>query len=612
MVQQVQPEAPFPPPPHPVGMHPGMQQMQADMERMNLQHGVPQYNGHGGSYLPQMDGRYPPQGLTVNTQLPVLNGKVPITYEGYNFTKSEPSRANEKPSWALAVKTKMPVSQDELRTQVNKQKRKGKTVAEQYNDPDMDGYKKKQVDHLIAEKTRAELDPRFEYKLASLKLEQGRTKQRSRQTNSMQVILKRVYRSGDAQPLASGQDRAQELEGEIVDLTSIDDPVYSHSGYSSGSQGLYGAQPHPEYVHPQPYDEHVQAAYYHEQGPAMQAVHPDYIQHPHEHYMQQAEHQPQQPPHQYQEHVLQQQQHHQHQDQHQHHDPHTPDKKDKKDKSEKKDKKKTPAPEVHQKKERKHKSISSSESDGGSSLYTPDTEYSGHSAHDYHHDKKPSSSSRRSSHRESRSNDRDLSPLPQVYRERRRKSPARSTHSGSSEYEVYEVITSDDHDRDRPYRRRTYIRDNRPAFHQRAQSYDDVVESRRGAPVYRQKRLNSYAHPVEEHPHEEKERLKWELEEIRQRQRSEERRQKERENDRLEMHKLELEKARMETEKEKARLARVRLENDYRYDRNDRYDRDERFDRDEGYGRRRASRYEQIAERESSRPAYDSRLRDRY
>lgn len=635
MVQHAQPEAPFPPPPNHMGMHPGMQQMQqmqAEMERMNLQTGVPQYNSHGNSYVPQMEGRYPPQGLTVNTQLPVLNGKVPITYEGWNFTKSEPTRANEKASWALAVKTKMPLSQDELRNQVTRQKKKGKSVTEQYYDPDMDGFKKKQVDHLIAEKTRAEIDPRFEYRLASLKLEQGRTKQRSRQTNSMQVILKRVYRSGDDQPLASGQERAQELEGEIVDLTGIDDPIYSHSGYSSGSQGQYGAQPHAEYVHSQPYDEHAQAAYYHEQGPAVQAVHLDYVlptQHPQEHYVPPPEHHHPQPQHQYQDHHQQPQ--HQHQDHHQHHDQHTPDKKDESDKKDKQ--KKNHAPEVHQKKERKHKSISSSDSDAGSSLYTdqtPDTEYSGHSAHGYQQDKKHSSSSRKSSRRESRSHDRDLSPLRQVYRERRRKSPARSNsnYSGSSEYEVYEVITSDSHHRDRPYRR-TYLKDSRPAFHQRAQSYDDAVIEPRRAPVYRQKRLNSYAHPsnlVEEHPNEEKERLKWEIEDFKQRQRSEERRQKERESDRLEIQRLEL-------EKEKAKLERVRLEsenyhrdggyakgdrlfdrNGERYDRNDRYyDRDERFDRDRRYDdRRRGSRYEQIAERESSRPAYDSRLRDRY
>ena len=641
MVQHAQPEAPLPPPPHPMGMHPGMQQMQAEMERMNLQHGVPQYNGHGNSYMPQMDGRYPPQGLTVNTQLPVLNGKVPITYEGWNFTKAEPVRANEKPSWAVAVKTKMPVSQDELRNQVAKQKKKGKSVTEQYNGPDMDGFKKKQVDHLIAEKTRAELDLRFEYKLASLKLEQGRTKQGSRQTNSMQVILRRVYRSGDSQPLASGQDRAQELEGETVDLTGLDDPVYSHSGYSSGSQGPYGAQPHHEYVvHPQPYDEHAHAVYYPEQGPAMQAVHPDYVQHQQEHYMPQPEHQPHQPQqqqHQFQEHHQQPQQqyqeHHQqppqqHQGHNQHHDQHTP---DKKDKSEKKDKKKNNAPEVHQKKEKKHKSISSSDSDAGSSLYTPDTEYSGHSAHGYPQEKKHGSSRRKSSHHESRSYDRDLSPVRQVYRERRRKSPARSAHSGSSDYEVYDVVASDNHHGDNPYRR-SYMKDNRPAFHQRAQSYDEVVESRR-PPVYRQKRLNSYAHSsglVEEHPHdEEKERLKWEIEEFRQRQRSEERRQRERESDRLETQKLELERARIENQKEKARLERVRLENETyrdggyvkgdrlfdrndRYDRNERYNRDERLDRDDRYGGRRASRYEQIAERESSRPAYDSRPRNRY
>ena len=609
MVQHMQPEAPYPPPPPHGGIHPGMQQLPIDLERMNLHQGVPQYTSQGNSYLPQVDGRYTPQGPAVNSLPSLSKGRVPITYEGWNFTKQAPSRANEKATWALVLKTKMPLSQDELRNQVAKQRKKGKSVTERYNDPDMDGFKRKQVDRLIADKTRMELDPRFEYKLASLRLEQGRTKQNSRQTTSMQAILKRVYRSGDDQPLASGQDRAQELEGEIVDLTGADEPAYSQSGYSSGSPGLYGVQPLPEYIHAQPYDDpmHAHAGYYHDQGPAVQTVHPDYVQpspHPQEHYQQQ--YMPQQGPHQHP------QPHHQHQEQHHVHEQHPPDNNAKKDK---KDKKKDQKPEVHQKKERKHKdySDSSSDSDAGSSLYTdrtPDTEYSAQSAHAYH-EKKKGGSSRKTSRRDSRSHDRDLSPVRQVYRERYRKSPARSTHSGS-EQEVYEIITSDGQ-HGRPYKTRTYVKEH-PAFHQRALSYDD---DRNHRPATRQKRLNSYAHPVlDEHPYEEKERLKWELEELR-RQRSEDRREKERleseerrekqklESDRLERQKLELETARLKLENERRDRDRYQREN--KYHRDERYDQRDRFDRNDRYDR---ERYDPYIERERPRrfsAAYDRR-----
>lgn len=600
MVQHVQPEAPYPPPPPHGAIHPGMQQLPVDMEQMNLHPGVPHYSSQGNSYLPQADGRYYPQGHAV-TSLPSLGkGKVPVTYEGWNFTRQAPSRANEKATWALVLKTKMPLSQDELRNQVAKQKKKGKSVTDRYNDSDMAGFKRKQVDRLIADRTRMEPDPRFEYKLASLRLEQERTKQNSRQTTSMQAILKRVYRSGDDQPLASGQDRAQELEGEIVDLTGADEPAYSHSGYSSGSPGLYGVQPLPEYIHAQPYDDptHAQAGYYHDQGPAMQTVDPDCVlpkPHPQEQYRQQ--YVPQHDPHQHSH------PQHQHQEPHHFHEQRTPEKNTKK---EKKDKKEDKKPEVHQKKEkeRKHRgySDSSSDSDAGSSLYTdktPDTEYSAQSAHAYH-EKKKSGSGRKTSRRDSRSHDRDLSPVRQVYRERRRKSPARSTHSGS-EHEVYEIITSDGH-HGKPYKTRTYVKD-RPAFHQRALSYDDERTHR---PATRQKRLNSYAHPVlDEHPYEEKERLKWEIEEMK-RQRSEDRREKQKfESDRLERQKLELETERLRLENE--RRDRDRYQRDDKYHRDERYNQRDRFDRNDRYDR---ERYDPYVERERPRrfaAAYDRR-----
>lgn len=619
MFPHVQPEAPLPPPPPHMGMHHGAQQLPADMARMNLHHTVPQYNSQGNSYVAQLDGRYTPQGPALTTQLPYLgNRKVPITYEGWSFTRQAPSKVNEKATWALVVKTKMPLSQDELRNQVAKRKKKGKTVTEQYHDHDMDGFKKKQVDRLIADRTRSELDPRFEYKLASLKLEQGRTRQGSRQTTSMQIILKRVYRSGDEQPLGSGQERAQELEGEVVDLTGTDDAAYSHSGYSSSSQGLYGAQSYPGYVNVQPQDEQPYAPYFPDQGPGIEPVHHDEIgvktariyEEPH---MPQGN--------------ANQQQHPEPQEHHHYHDQQTPDKKEKKDKSDKKDSK----PEVHQNNHGKHKSgsDSSSDSDAGSSLYTdrtPDTEYSGHSAHAYHKEKKHSSS-RKSSRRDSRSHDHDLSPVRQVYRERRRKSPARSTNSGS-EYGVYEVITSDGH-RDRPYKTaRTYMKE-RPVSHQRALSYDDDSIHR---PAYRQKRLNSYAHPVvDEHPHEEAERLRWEIERI-QREKSEDRRREREkaklESDRLERQKLELEIERLRFESERqshARLDRTdryakedrynRDDRDDRYDPRDRYNRDDRYDQQDRYDR---GRYDLFVDRERERPrrfstaAYDTRRDDLY
>ena len=102
----------------------------------------------------------------------------------------------------------MPLSQDDLRTHVAKEKKKGQSPTEQYSDPDMKGFKKKQVDRLLQERNRDETDPRFVYELASLKLVQKMTKQTIRQTTAMQIILKRVYSPDNDRSLALGPPKS--------------------------------------------------------------------------------------------------------------------------------------------------------------------------------------------------------------------------------------------------------------------------------------------------------------------------------------------------------------------------------------------------------------------
>ena len=610
MHQFAQPEAPVPPQQHHVAMHQGLQQLPAEMERINLHPGAPQYSSQGNSYAPSMDAHYTHHSLAVDPQLPFLgNRKVPVTYEGWTFTKQRPSRPNEKATWALAVKTKMAMSQDELRDQVTKQKKRGKTVTDTYNGSDMEGYKRKQVDRLIADKTRMEVDLRFDHKLASIKLDKARAGS-GIETKSMQVILKRVLRSGTEQPLASGQARALELEGEVVDLTGADDIMYSQSSYSGNSPGQYGPPQYPEYVHVQPRDEQPHAAYFPEHAPGIQTVHHhEPLQH-----QQPEQFMPQHDVHHHQEHYEPVVDHH-------HHETHNPPKKDKKDgkdgkdgkdkadKKDTKDKKHSHKPEVHQKKAQKPKHYydsSDSASDGGSSFYTNETantEFSDRSGDPYHKDKKHSS--RRSSRRESRSYDYDLSPTQQVFRERHRKSPARSTHSGH-DYEEVEIIPSDHH-RDSLFRRNSSYAKERPAHHQRAFSYDDVYVSR---PTYKQKRLNSFAHnALDEHPHEEKERLQWEIADLkRQKDDKEERQHKERiEADRLERQRLETERQKLESQKERDKLERLRLESATRYDRErepSRYHRDRdapRYERDRFERNDRYDRYDPYVDRERER-----------
>ena len=104
------------------------------------------------------------------------------------------------------MKTKMPLSQDELRTYAAKDQKK--SVKEQYDDPAMSGFKKQQVDRLLQDRNRAETDPRFVYKLASIKLVQKATKHNTRQTTAMQIFLKRVYSPGNDPSLALGPPKS--------------------------------------------------------------------------------------------------------------------------------------------------------------------------------------------------------------------------------------------------------------------------------------------------------------------------------------------------------------------------------------------------------------------
>lgn len=601
MVQQVQPEAPYPPPPA-MAVHPGMQQLHSDFEHLNLQHVVPQYSSQGNSYTPSPEGHYHPQGQVAQPDIPYLDhGKVPITYDGWTLTKQVPTRANQKATWSKVVRTPMPESQNHLRDLVLRQKNKGKSAIELYNSTDMQGFKKEHVKRLIADKTQMESDLRFEYKLGYLKLVQQRTKPNQRQTNSMVVVLKRVFRNGAEQPLGSGQARAQVLEGEIVDLAAIDNIAYNQSSHPVGFAGQYIAHPHPEYVHAQPHDEHP---VYIDHRPAIHLVHTQEAMPPmprqSEQYM--AAHD-----------AYQQQQHEIHHQQQQQHfqEPHTPEKK------EKGNKKKDQKPEVHQKKEMQNPIYYDSTSDSlsdNSSLFTnetPNTEYSGHSSHQYYKDKKHDIK-RRSSRRDSRSRDHDVSPVRQVFRERRRKSPARSAHSGQDYEFVETIIATSDHDRPHD---RMYLKD-RSGHLQRTSSYNDSRSSR---PVYRHKRLNSYAHPVmNEHPDEEKERLQYEIAAI-QRQRSEERREKARlESDRLERQKLELERERLEGQRERDRLERVRLEHEHAKIDRERSDRHDRGRFDAYHERPYAERpYADRPYRERERPRrfspdYDARREDLY
>ncbi|KAL8825154.1 MAG: hypothetical protein Q9191_004582 [Dirinaria sp. TL-2023a] len=541
------PEAP-PPPLHHSGMDTGIHHLGVDMDRLNFGLGAPQHNAHNGPHVPSFDANFPGHIPHFDTSLPLDgNGKVPVTYEGCIFTKEVALRPDQKETWAKVVKTPMVASQADLREIVTKQKKKGKSVASQLSSVEMKGYKRQQIDRLIADSDRADPDPRFEHKLAALKLEQGRNS-KGRETLEMKAILKRQLRPGYAQPSASARGPTQAVEGEIVDLTGAEETNYSQDSYSTGTSGRYPHSPPQGYA--QPWVNHAAPPHLHDTRYVPQptyghAGHPGHPGHP----------------------VVEQvvpASGGQHMAPEGHESPKKEEKKhDKKDKKEDKEKVK-----IHQEKDKKHKTYSDSSSEAFSDAdsfeskaytdRTPDTVYSGKSDHRYYEDKKRSSGHKDSRHH-SHSSHRDRSPVRPVYRERRRKSPARPSRKGSTryDYEDFDVITSErPRERDRVYdtsRRNSRSYSYERPLHPRALSFDD---DRHHRPSYAlPRRLQSYAYATELHA--EKEELKLEIEEMRRQKQFEKMEQERAERERLELRHLEMERAERAERADRDRLDRL-------------------------------------------------------
>ena len=77
------------------------------------------------------------------------NSMPPIGYVGYIFTKQPVENMGQRETWAMVNRELMPASQADLKNQVEKLRKRGVTGLDQYNDLDMKGYKRMQVDDLI-------------------------------------------------------------------------------------------------------------------------------------------------------------------------------------------------------------------------------------------------------------------------------------------------------------------------------------------------------------------------------------------------------------------------------------------------------------------------------
>ena len=529
----IQVPVPPPPPPHPPnpGVPLGARSLPVEFDRLNLGPATPPHVGHQHMPPRQMGG----PGIIGHEFDTNLLQKEKDSYEGYNFERMAPQHPNEKATWSLVTKTKMPLSQSELLAMVKKQKQKGPSAWQLLKSDEMKGFKRKQVDQLIDDRTRA--DPRFQYELAGLKLDQYSDYRRgTRGTSAFQVILRRHLRQDLANAGPAGLGKLQEPHREIVDLTGLsEDPSEGSSqGFIGGSSSPrhhfapppnHGIPDHHGFKPPPP-----QPPFVHQHGPPMHEIRPEVHRgSPPLHHMpplgdpfiHEDPHQARPPPPFMPN--MPMHMHMPHQDGHREKPKEVKEMKPKEAKEGKQKESKEWKPTIHQvkpqKPEKKHKRAPSdsdwdhlSDSSDSSQAYTartPDTGYSSNSSRLDKNANDRGKDSRRSSrnHHDDYSNDRH----GEVYRIHRRKptmSPDPPRPSGRSRYDVedIEMIPGSNSRAHRPYltRSRTSAHrpdrflDNvdRPVFHSRHMSYDDdhhhsfggmTPPSRRGS-VYAPKR----------------------------------------------------------------------------------------------------------------------------
>ena len=417
-------------------------------------------------------------------------GKPPVGYVGYTFTKHPIEHVGQKETWAIVDKELMPASQADLKNQVEKHRKKAGTGLAQYNNPDMKGFKRKQVDELIRECTAMELDHRFEYTIASIKRDIKR-RQSGPETSAMQVILRRQTRPGiTVQGSFVGFGNLRLPMSGVVDLSGAEE--YDRSSQNSSN----GHKPGPF-----PFERHLSEPWVH-------VTHPDArppAQHAHSH-----------------EHVhphdlgnthghgpgLEQQPHphhgHPHFQEEAHDAKHGQEEKAKKQKDKKhKSPKVVLVEKVESHKSHDYSDISFSDSDSSSddTDQTPDTIISSEGSHYHHKDKKYHKSKH---HRKSSSHEHAHEPVKVIYREHRRKEPMRRLSSPPpshrSRYRHEDVIVEPEY----TYHRRAEPHYPRERFdhHHRAMSYDDerVHDHDMRGPVRRpsayHRRITSTAHAM--------------------------------------------------------------------------------------------------------------------
>lgn len=223
------PPNPRPPPDHKPSLSPSRALQDRKLSAPSSHSTLPLVRGHKG-----IDDSSPSSRQESHSS---ISGQV--CYEGYTLTKCDSKQTGKKETWAVARMDPMPVSQEDLKNRIKRNRKKHVSALDEYNDEKMKGFKRKQVDHLVRERTKIDGDYGYEYVLASIKLESRKPKSKSIETVSMQVILKRQLIAGfPHEPLTGpSMDFHAKLPSRVMDLT-FGNEREKVSDYGGGSQDV--------------------------------------------------------------------------------------------------------------------------------------------------------------------------------------------------------------------------------------------------------------------------------------------------------------------------------------------------------------------------------------
>lgn len=513
--QHHMPHAPPPPPPMQRQAFPGMPGLVNDFSRVHLEPTGHHFEHH--MQQPAIQVIQPPgYGHAPDPRSIPTNGKPPIGYVGYTFTKHPVEHVGQKETWAIVDKELIPASQVDLKTQAEKHRRKGVTGLDQYMDPDMKGFKRKQIDELIRECVAMDPDHRFEYIIASIKRD-TRRRQSGIETSTMQVILKRQARPGIVMqgPFMGFGNLRLPMSG-VVDLSGAEEYEKSSQNSSNGHKpGAY------------PFERHLSEPWVH-------VVHPD-VRPPAQHALSHDHAHPHDHPHPHdpgnahghghddsggkEAHGLEQPNHHHHDHHPLFHEEAHDTKYGHEEKAKKHKDKEHKSPKiVHVHKDESHKVhdysddslFSDSDSSSGDTDRTPDTIISSEGSHYHRKDKKYHKSKH---HRKSSSHDHGHEPVKVIYREHRRKQPTRRHSSPpppshGSRHRHEDVIVEPSHSYHRraepSYPRERFAYDHRAMNYDEERFHDHDMRGFARRPTVYSRRIGSTAHSMD--PYEERRR----------------------------------------------------------------------------------------------------------